>query len=998
MVTRASVPAGRPEEAPRLTPQSTHGLPYEQSLPATLAGPRVGDHFSVEPRSIGRERYLVRLLDGLKTVLSGSSWACLISGEAGIGKTRLLQDLLDRAQAHDCHLLRGRAQDFDQGISYATLRDVLTSAAADDFAEPSRASLSDLLQALDASAAHHTHAGGDDVARFQPTHLLVTRFLHSLCLSKPTIITLDDAHLSDDETLTALFLAARHLAQLPLFMVFTTRSDKWVPGSRFAETVGRLFDAGQGDVIDLSPLDAEETTALIAADLGGRPDDRLTAYVYHQSRGNPLYTRQALCSLRELGAIRAEHGRYYLVGDPVMGGLSRRAALLHRVFQQDRASRELARVMSAFKRVHLDQIGALESVTDLDRGAIEQAFDALTRASIMTRVANGWYEFSHPLIAEVLYNDLGPLERRLLHKLIAETFSERELAGADVLEWTRHVAEAAAPGDRAAIDAVLEAARITRNTAPLSSATWYERALDLMPPGAPDRGAALCRQAIALWKGSRPESAVEVGNRALEAQAGGDLRARTVAMMINATFSMGRYKEALRLSETQAKHGYETAPFLAQRALLLAHTGDSSEAVVQVNRAEVEARSGSTGDQVVTYSYIGHVSNCLGDFRRVRLAVDRLITIGEGVGPELEQGARLSALESAAFLLAKAGSLADARGLLAKVAGRLPATGWQDVGGQSAWTKAKLEHTAGEWDAALASIRSAAVSLEASGLGQNLMSLRLLEASILIEQAHVEEAAKLLESSAADLECTLHAVMHQWLAARIAGALGDYATARDILTSQSQITDDTNLADARRRCLEGLLDVSILTDDLPAARQHADALRCLAQQTGLPAVVTAADLADVALRRSADPARLIAGLEAEGQMYAAAQAHLYFSAYAPEPDHHLNRANDLFSGMGANLWLARVSSQARRLGLSLARGRRRRAGKDAPLTQTEAQLAQLLRQGLTNRQISSVMLYSAKTIEVYVSRLYQKVGCRSRLELVMAVERGEIDLPSPSNA
>ena len=962
-------------------------------------GDPAGDEFNAELRSVGRERYLAQLLDGLKCALGGSSWASLISGEAGVGKTRLLQELLDRAQAHDCHILSGRAQDYDQGITYATLRDVVASAATGDFEETSRESLSDLLRALDTSAASSSRGSGDG-ARFQPAHLLVARFLHSLCLSKPTIVALDDAHLSDDETLTALFVSARRLSQLPLFMVFTTRSDKWVPGSRFAATVGRLFDAGQGDLIDLYPLDATDTTALIASDLGGRPDDRLAAYVFHQSRGNPLYARQALRSLEELGAIQAEHGRYYLVGDPVTGGLSRRAALLHRVFQQDRASRDLARVMSAFGRVHLEQLAALEAVTDMDRQSIEQAFDALTRASIMIRVANGWYEFSHPLIAEVLYNDLGPLERRRLHKLIAETFSAREMAGADVFEWTRHVAEAAAPGDQAAISAVLEAARTTRNTAPLSSATWYQRALDLMPPGTPDRGTVLCRQAIALWKGSRPESAVEAGTRALEARASGDLRARTVAMMINATFSMGRYADALRLSRTQASHGYETAPFLAQQALLLAHTGGSEEAVIQVNRAEAGASSGSAGDQVVTYSYIGHVSNCLGDFGRVRLAADRLIAIGEGGGPELEQGARLSALESASFLLAKAGCLASAHELLAKVASRLPATGWQDVGGQYAWTKAKLEHTAGEWDASLDSIRSGAISLESSGLRQNLLSLRLLEVEILTEQAHLEEAAKLLEASEAAPEGILFAVIHQWLAARIAGVLGDHAKAQDILTTQLKIAEDANLADAKRRCLEGLIELNIATSDVPAAQEHADALRCMARKTRLPAVCTAADLADVALARSPDPRQLVATLEAEGQMYAAAQAHLYFSASADEPDYHLNRANDLFTRMGANLWTARVSSQARLLGLSLSHVRPKRAasGAPAPLTQREIQLADFLRQGLTNREISSLMHHSTKTIEVYVSRLYHKVGCRSRLELVKAVERGEINLPSPPAA
>ena len=137
------------------------------------------------------------------------------------------------------------------------------------------------------------------------------------------------------------------------------------------------------------------------------------------------------------------------------------------------------------------------------------------------------------------------------------------------------MAEAAAPGDPAAIAAVLKAAQLTRNTAPLSAATWYARALDLLPPEAPERGELLSRQAIALWKGSRPEAAVEVGRRALAAQGSGDRRTRTLATVVNATYAMGRYNDALALVSEQVHSVADPAPFLAQQALLLAHMGRS---------------------------------------------------------------------------------------------------------------------------------------------------------------------------------------------------------------------------------------------------------------------------------------------------------------------------------------------------------------------------------------------------------------------------------------
>jgi DNA-binding CsgD family transcriptional regulator len=957
----------------------------------------VGDP-PAQARSVGRELPLARLLDNLKSALSGTGRTCLIAGEAGIGKTRLLQELLDRASAHDCLVLSGKAQDYDHGIAYVGLRDLLASKPAGEFDEASRAILAELLQALDAAVLGQ-RAGSDQGARLQPAYLLATRFFGSLCQYRPTIIALDDAHLADDETLTALSLAARHLAQLPLFLVVSTRLDKWVPGSRFAATIGRLIDSGLGAVVDLSPLDAEDTTALIAADLPGRPDERLTAYVYSQSRGNPLFTRQALRSLRELGAIRAEHGVWYLVGNPATGSLSRRAALLHRVFQQDRPGRELARVMSAFRRVHLDHLSALETVTDMNRETIEGAFDALTRASIITRVSMGWYEFAHPLIAEVLYNDLGPLERRRLHKLIAESFNDRQLAaGIDILEWTTHVAEAATPGDPVAIAAVLKAARLTRNTAPLSAATWYARALDLLPPEAPERGELLSRQAIALWKGSRPEAAVEVGSRALAAQGSGDLRTRTLATVINATYAMGRYRDALETVSAQISSVVDPVPFLAQQALMLAHTGRPIEAVRQLDQAQARAGAGSAGEQVVTYSFVGHVSNCLGDFARVSMAMDRLMAIGMGEEPELAPGARLSALESAAYLLAVTGCLPRARDLMAKVTGLLPETGWQDVGGQYIYAKAKIECMTGAWADALETIRSGAISLEFAGLRNNLAWLRLLEVEILTDQAQLEEAARILDTPLLPPECTLYGVLHQVRVARIAMALGKYGEAERTLLEQIRVARDGGLAEAHRRCLEALVDLGLATGDQDAAAGYAAQLRDLGARTGIPATITAAALADVALGDVAAGERLVAEFEAEGRLFFAAQAHFHLAAFVPEPDEHLSRALELFTAMDAQLWTPRAAAQAKLRGLPVSPGRRRTRAKAAgrgTLTQTEVQLVQLLRQGLTNRQISAVLHYSAKTIEVYVSRLYQKVGCHSRLELVLAAERGELSGLSP---
>ena len=889
-------------------------------------------------------------------------------------------------------ILSGRAQEYDHGVAYATLRDLLASASVEDFDENTRALHAQLLQALEAALPGRA---SDRNSGAQPA-FLATKFLSSLCRQRPTLISLDDAHLSDDETLTALSLAARHLAELPLLLVVSTRLDKWVPGGRFASTIGRLIDSGLGEVIDLAPLDSQDTGALITADLAGRPDGRLAAYVFAQSAGNPLFARQALRSLQEMGAIRVEHGVWYLAGNPATGSLSGRAALLHRVFQQDRPGRELARVMSAFRHVHPDQISVLESATRMGQVQIEDAFDALIRAAIMTQASNGRYEFAHPLIAEVLYNDLGPLERRRLHKLIAESFKGRRLeAGSDVLEWATHEAESATPGDSTAIAAVLEAARLTCNSAPLSAATWYARALDLLPPEAPERGELLSRQAIALWKGSRPEAAVEVGSLALGTLGtlgNGELRPRTLAAVVNATYAMGRYSDALALVGEQIDIVPDPAPFRAQQALMLAHTGCKTEAMPALLQAKAYAERSPVGAQVVTYSFIGHAANSLGNFDQVTMATERLTKIG--LDESAAAGARRSALESASYLAINAGNLHWAQDLMAQAGRMLPDTGCQNIGGQHSAAKARIEFMTGAWADALETIRSGAISLELADLRNNLAWLRLLEAEILTEQAQLHEASRVLQKALLPDECIHYTVQYQVSLARIARALGDYSQAAQILTAHLELAHDADTADAQRRCLEALVELAVITGDREAATAYAQQMRELANRTGSPIMTTAADLASVALGEVGAGKQLVAAAEADGRLFVAAQAHFYLAGIVPESSDHLSRAAELFTSMGAKLWVSRITARAKQLDVALRLGTqrpRRSSEKGKVLTQTEVELVQLLRHGLSNRQISAVLHYSGKTIEVYLSRLYQKVGCHSRLELVLAVERGELD-------
>lgn len=931
--------------------------------------------------AIGREHVLGELLDTVKGVSAGRGGVCLLTGEAGIGKTRLLGELEARARLLDCQVLSGRAQDYDHGVAYSALKDLLASLAGTVPSGEVAADLQALVEATDQAVL----GPGDTGERRGPRspYVLTTRLLRTLSTAAPCVVVLDDAHLADDESLTALCLAARHLAAQPLLLLFAARSDKWLPGTGFAATVGRLVEGGIGTSVEVTALDETDIRAFVASALDGRADDRLASYVYEQSRGNPLFAREALLSLLDQDAVRAERGKYYLTGQPSPGVVTRRGALLHRVFQQDQDNRELARVLSSFGRVHLDDLPLLSQLTALPEDRIQQAFDGLTEAGILRQVDHGLYEFAHPLVAEVLYDDLGPAERRRLHRLISEHLDATPSGRTGLLEWTTHVVEAAAPGDRRAIDAALAAAAATRNEAPLSAAGWYQRALDLLPPDAPERGQLLAWRTVACWKGARPEFALVTGTQALAALPPGRLRSTTLAMVINATYAMGRLGDALELSG-DATH----ASFLAQRALVLAHMGRRDDAAAQARLARQFLASSSAEEQALAHSYLGHVDHLIGGFAEMDDAARRLEEIGTSGADGPPAGARRSALESAASILVVSGSLSRCNRMLDLAEQVLPLAGVQDLGGQTVHTIARAQFYAGRWDEALETVRAGAVNLEFAGLTMNLAWLRLVEVEILLEQGQHAEAEAVLAATEIKPDWASCLGLGDCLRAQAALVRHDHMAALPILSEQRVLGRRHGWRDVLCRALDGLVRLHMEAGEPEHAKQAAHELEQLAAESGMPKLRWTADLAQAAVSGDwAAALRALSLAESDGLRFVEARAHHVLGTLDGGQPDHLLRAFELYGGLSAQLWQQDVAAKARELGVPLGRVPRQGPPREDGLTETELQLVELVRDGLSNPEIAQVMHYSRKTVEAYLSRLYRKTGCHSRVGLVVAIDR-----------
>ncbi|TLP58921.1 helix-turn-helix transcriptional regulator [Microbispora triticiradicis] len=850
------------------------------------------------------------------SALSSTPRTVLIVGEPGIGKTRLLGEAAARLEGF--RVLRGRARELDGGRAYAPLVDALGSLRGEVAGV-----LSDLLEAIDEAALGEPAAAPGAMA---------ARLLESL--PGPTLLAIDDIHLADADTLSVLrALPHRH------------------------DSVAILGTARHPPALDvdlsvrLQPLTMPEVAELVTTLLGRTPSDAVLRRIHAVSRGNPWFAQEAVLTLVQGGAVRS--------ADPG----ARRGAILSRLFQRDRGGRDLARVLAALSRTReAADLAALAELAGLRPEQAERAFEALVRDGVVARSGDG-YALAHPLVAEALYDDLGPAGRRDVHRRIADMLEGDGLTGTRrVLEWATHMAEAGPPAR--ALPAVLRAADLTRWTAPLSAAHWYGKAAELSP----EPGELLARQALAYWKGSRPALALNSAQRALAVLPAGRRRTQAAYTAVGAAHAMGWYEVALDVARRQIPKADDASALLAQQALVSAELGRPSRDIAR--RAWESVADCPPQDRAIAVGCLAIHALVRGDWAETQRAVDELLAFAAALPP----GARLASLESAAHVLAAAGQRARAAEVLEQAEQIHRGLGWHDIAGQHVRTVAVIRRLGGDWDRALQEIAVAARGLAEAGLLENLALLRNMEIDILLDQGRLEEAERVLAEPPPG--CAMQDGLRCTFRARLAHARGDLAAARREL-GRALACD---VPDVVHRALAVQVFITGSAGDGAACRAAAARLD-ERSANGSPRTLLAADLAvGWAFRK---PARAGAALErarADGLPFEEARARLILGALGDTAQ--LPRAHTIFTRLGAAPWAEMSGRRLREAGMV--------PEPEGRLTPGERRVIELVAGGLSNPEIAEELHYSRKTVEVYLTRVYAKTGLRSRVELALAVARGEL--------
>ena len=413
---------------------------------------------------LGRERELAALRAALASATRGHGRMVLLSGEAGIGKTRLADAFAAESRDKGARVAWGRCWEAGGAPVYWPWLQAMRSLLRD--VEPSH-----LRRLVGADAAHiaqllpevrdalpelpDLHDDDSDRARFALLDAQ-SRLLRNAAREGPIVLILDDLHAADEPSLLLLRFVAMDLADTAVVVLAIYREGELAPGDPRLGLLAEVARVSAAERLDPPGLTVDEVARYIAIAAGRRPPEGLAEAVSRETEGNPLFVGEIVRMLAEEGRLdRLPDGTGQPLGvtEGVQAVIGRRLARL-----SDPCHEVLARASVIGVEIPLELAAAIE-----DRPATEllPLFDEGAAAHVLMepRMPGGAWRFAHALIRDVLYASLAGAVRRDLHLRTAQALEHLPASEPPLAELAHHYVLAGPAADpRIAVDFATRAA------------------------------------------------------------------------------------------------------------------------------------------------------------------------------------------------------------------------------------------------------------------------------------------------------------------------------------------------------------------------------------------------------------------------------------------------------------------------------------------------------------------------------------------------------------
>jgi DNA-binding CsgD family transcriptional regulator len=890
---------------------------------------------------LGRGRELERIATLLDGARSGTSGVLAVVGEAGIGKSSLLQWAAE--QAEGMQVLRARGVQSEAHIPFGGLFELLRPAldVLGQLPEPQAEALESAL-ALRPGRAHDRFAVGAATLGLLAAH----------AESAPVLVLVDDAQWLDGSSADAMRFAARRLVADPIAVLLGVRDGE-----------PSLLDAADLETLRVEGLDLDATAALLPPGLSGESVARL----HRNTGGNPL----ALLELAEREpthaalAVPLRVAEAYL--DRMQGLPPRTRAALVVAAASDAGDAGVVSRAAARLQLELADLAPAEEL-----GLVE--------------LRGGAIEFRHPLTRSAIYGAATPEDRRAAHRALADSLPDRE---ADRRAW--HLALAAVGVDETASSALEQAGRRARERSAYDvSSHAFERAAALADHG-PRRAFLLFNAAEGAWLAGLADRATVLLREAGERAGDGALLNEIDHLRGQIALRRGPVGEAREILRAAAERSHSPVLF-AEAAEAAFFAGDAEDMRRCGERAAALAQTVG-GDR---NEFFGRMSAGMGRVLAGEEAGAELIRGAVAVlerSDELESDPRLLGWAAMGPLWLREAGVGDAvveRALSAarahSAAGVLPHLLWHVAIGEAAADNFVAAHATFDETIRLARETGQSVMLCAA-----LARLSLIDA-----RCGREELARARSEEALALARELGAHLFEIWALGSLGELelvrGDAGAAAGRYEALQCVLEEHGISDADLSPAPERVELFLRSGRVDEAPAVAAAFCAVAEAKGQPWALARAARA-LALVAPEDAfvgeferalvlhARTPDGFET-ARTQLAFGARLRRAGQRVRAREHLRAAHDTFEQLGAVPWVELARTELAATGET---ARRREPATLGELTPQELKIALLLAEGKTTREAAAALFLSPKTIEYHLRNAYRKLNVRSREELAAAV-------------
>jgi DNA-binding CsgD family transcriptional regulator len=915
---------------------------------------------------VGRQAGLARLR-GLVDQVSLSSQVLVVTGEAGMGKTVLLEDAADRARSAGLRVLSVTGRESESKLAFAGLHQLLRPVLSGITGLPGRQA-----QALTGALGLVADPGPPDPLI---TGVAVLTLLSDLSERSPLLVVADDAQWLDRSSLDALAFVGSRLDAERVALLVGARGQ--VPPAGFDRDFPELH---------LEPLPAA-AAALLLDGQPRPPRGRARLQVLVQASGNPM----ALIELAKVIADDPAASRRWTaeplpLTDRLSAVITARLAALP---EQAQAALLLAAVADG---------PDLRAAASHGAGPDARALTPAEQLGLV-KVDRSGLQFSHPLVRSAIYHSAPFAQRAAAHRQLAEALHDQP----DRRAW--HLAAAALQPDEhvaALLEATADQAQHRGGAA--AAALALERAAELSPDGA-DQARRLAAAASAAVPTGQADWVRDLAGRALAATADPELRLTARHDAAWALAWSGRRAAALSELISLAEEASAPMPALAWDAL-----GSAATVAYQSGLPASRQAVSQTLDLLERRSPASQAPGTEAGVLRlwIRASADPIGGRNQLL-PNLRELVGLPVEEPSLWRMASAAWLLDesdvAITLLQDAMRRLRAPGVQGTSGGSLTVLGWAYIDTGRWDEALDAAAEAAGMAEATHMDIVAASADVITATVLALRADSAEARK----HATRALTTVDPAVCGLLAARARRALGAAALADgSYLQAFTQLRGLFSDDGTPQHNYASYLGVA----DLAEAAVRADR-----RIEGRDVIEHALSRLDAAASARLD--QLIA--RARGILADPSDAQAHFDKALADPagnqwpferaqlrlDHaewlrRRRRINDAkpvltealraFRRLGARSWTQRAQAELRACGVA-ATGEAAEPDALGELTPQQRQIVRLASDGLTDREIADRLFLSPRTVSSHLHRSYPKLGVASRHQLRDVIARASTPTP-----